>query len=172
MPTTIIYLLLFSGMLGKSASTDYQHINDLQLHITNASMSGVATVEIKNASSKPLRVWDESNSWGAARWRIFLVRLGKTKSFFENPNQDFVRNNPIFDEVPSGNQKAYRLDLNGGNWCGVGRCTSFGSRRHGSEQVRFQRGDMIIISYDVPYTPESLRFDVWYGVATAFQVIR
>ena len=31
--------------------------------------------------------------------------------------------------------------------------------------MHFEHGDLIVVLYDVPFTPESLRLSVWYGVA-------
>jgi hypothetical protein len=172
MSNIICYIAIALALSSGRPSPSFVHIDDLELKIAESSPSGVITIEMNNSSAKPLRIWDESNSWGAARWRVVVIRNGKTQSFFENPDQDFLRNVPTFEEIVHGKQKTHKLDLNDGNWCGLGYCTSYGQRRLTAEQIRLQSGDTIVVSYDVPFAPESLRLGVWYGVALVSKTIR
>jgi hypothetical protein len=172
MTNIICYIAIVLALSSGRPSPSFAHINDLELKIAESSPSGVITIEMNNSLEKPLRIWDESNSWGAARWRVVVIRNGKTQSFFENPDQDFLRNVPTFEEIVHGKQKTHKLDLNDGNWCGLGYCTSYGQRRLTADQIRLQSGDTIIVSYDVPFEPESLRLGVWYGVALVSKTIR
>jgi hypothetical protein len=132
----------------------------ISLRIVEVVPSGSISVELTNSSSKPVRIWNESNSWGAARWRILLIRDGRLEAFFQNPDQDFTRNIPTFKEIPSRGHITNRLDLNGGNWRGVSGKT-----------VQFSPGDRVVVVYDVPFTIEASKMDVWYGVVAALKSV-
>jgi hypothetical protein len=137
-----------------------QSTGPLQLSIAQASSSGAAVVRITNASEKPLRMWKDSNSWGAARWRILLIRKGQLHTFFQNPDHDFTRNIPSFNEIAPGASIEQKLNLNDGDWRGID-----------SGKVQFTSGDYLIVLYDVPFTPEALNSNVWYGVASAITTV-
>jgi hypothetical protein len=122
-----------------------------------------------NISPRPLRIWKETNSWGAAHWRILLMKRGRLLTLSQNPDQAFTRNIPAFSEIASGAHFEYKLDVNDGNWLGAN-----------GEQVDFDPGDTIVAIYDVPkqdgwagapVTIEASRMNVWYGIATVLTVV-
>ncbi len=88
----------------------------------------------------------------------------------EEPNQAFTRNIPTFREIAAGGHIDRELDISGQGW-----------RRSDAQKVGFERGDVLIVIYDVPkpdiwpetpITVEVGKMDVWYGVATAMIVVQ
>ena len=153
----------------------------LTLAIKEVKPSGVVTVEINNSSQKPIRIWNEANSWGAAHWRVLRIRKGNLETFVENPNRSFTRNFPGFEEIAGGAKIEQELSLNNGNWCGFGHCSPYYEHGFGGREVSFERGDVLIVIYDVPKqlvlseAPDSVqagKAGVWYGVATAMTVVQ
>jgi hypothetical protein len=138
----------------------------MTIRIVDASASGRIRVEIGNSSQRSVRLWRDSNSWGAARWRVLRIRNGLLETFFQNPDRTFTRNIPAFDELAEGAHVELDLDLNGGNWCGFGHCTSYDQRGFGGKNASFEPGDTIIVVYDVPLTSEAVKMGVWYGVVS------
>jgi len=146
--------------------------NKLTLKIRAISPSGGVTAEIYNSSREPIRIWKDSNSWGAARWRVLRVRNGQVETFFQNPEQAFSKNTPSFDEIAGGGHVEQKLDVNRGNWCGFAQCSSYNEQGLAGQKVTFESKDLIIVVYDVPFFPESLQMDVWYGVAVTFTTVK
>jgi hypothetical protein len=144
-----------------------ERVTALTLTLKSVSTSGQVAVDIQNRQRTPLRVWQNSNSWGAARWRLLRLRKGVLESYYQNPEQSFLFNEPSFYEVKAGGHIEQKLDLNAGDWCGSSRCSTTKERGVGGRMVSFEPGDFIIVIYDVPFTPENLRLDVWYGVVVA-----
>jgi len=68
----------------------------------------------------------------------------------------FTRNIPTFDEIAIGSHVDRQLNVNGAEWS-----------RTGSEKIRFETGDQVIVIYDVPPEVEARRMHIWYGVAAA-----
>jgi len=143
------------------------------MKIEKVSPSGSITLGISNPSDKPLKLWEESNSWGATNWRVLRIRQGQIETFFQNPYQIFTVNAPLFNAIPPGEHLQRKLDLNGGNWCGFGHCASYNEQgfRDG-KKVAFEPGDTIIAVYDVPPTKESQELGVWTGVVAAFKTVQ
>jgi hypothetical protein len=139
----------------------------LKLEIADISPAGRITVKMNNTGKKTLRVWRDSNSWGAARWRVERVRKEVVEVFFQYPDQNFTANGPVFYELKPGAQVSQKLDLNGGLWCGSEGCSSYGEHGLAGKTVAFEAGDLIIAIYDVPNSDEAIRLDVWHGVAAA-----
>ncbi|MGC9975747.1 MAG: hypothetical protein ABSC57_03370 [Syntrophales bacterium] len=168
----IFYTLFIVGnlFLGSAAAKD-DSMKDLQIKIAEVSPSGGITVEVSNASKDPIKVWQDSNSWGAARWRVLHIRKGRLETFFQNPNQRFTRNIPKFSEIAGGAHIKQKLNLNGGNWYGWGHCSSYDEHGLGGQEVSFEPSDIIIVTYDVPRTNEVVKMGVWYGVAAAFTIV-
>ena len=163
-------LLVVIGLLHGPAAAQDKIMPDLSLRIVEASPSGTVAIAIANTSQKPIRVWEESNSWGAARWRVLLIRNGRLQTFFENPNKAFTRNIPTFNEISPGAHIERNLDLARENWRGTE-----------GQKVRFEHGDTVIVVYDVPksfgwagaaVTVEASKMGVWYGVATALITVQ
>jgi len=142
-------------------------INSVKIGKVEASRAGVISVEILNSSKKPIKLWEDSNSWGAACWRVLLVRKGQLETFFQNPDQMFTVNRPTFNEIAAGGRFEQKLDLNGGNWCGMGHCALHSERGFGGKRINFEANDIVIVIYDVPATQEARENGVWYGVIAA-----
>jgi len=158
-------MLVFVNLLCASTVAK-DRSNDLTIKIVEISRSGEITVGVSNSSTEPIRVWRESNSWGAAHWRVLLIREGQLRTFFQNPDQLFTKNNPAFDEIAAGAHIEKKLNPNGENWRGLD-----------GRKIDFESGDTVIVVYDVPkefgwpdapVTVEARNMCVWYGVTAAF----
>ena len=147
-------------------------INSVKIEKAEAARTGDITVQILNLSKKPIKLWKDSNSWGAGCWRVLLLRSGQLETFFQSPSQIFTVNRPTFDEIPPGGRLEQRLDLNGGNWCGLGHCTRFDQRGFGGKTMSFEPNDTVIVIYDVPATQEGRDNGVWYGVIAATAIVQ
>ena len=145
---------------------------DPAIKITKVSQTGSISLQISNRSKEPLKLWEDSNSWGAARWRVLRIRKGQVEVFFQNPYRIFTANLPIATEIAAGAHLELTLDVNGGNWCGLGHCASYNERGLGGKEIRFDTNDMIVVIYDVPPTKESQDMSVWHGVAAAFATVK
>ena len=147
-------------------------INALRISNALASRTGFVTLQLENFSQEPLKVWKDSNSWGAACWRVLVVRNGRVETFFQNADQDFTKNAPTFNEIPGGGRLEQKLDLNGGNWCGMGHCSIYNERGFGGEKISFEANDVVIVIYDVPAPQEAPDKGVWYGVIAATATVQ
>jgi hypothetical protein len=170
MRTLLCGLLISTVILIGPAVAGERSMGDLRLKIEGTSPTGIVKVQILNSSDRPIRIWRESNSWGAAHWRVLVLRNGELSTFFQNPDQGFTKNNPAFDEIAPGGTIEKTLSLNDGNWRGLGK-----------QKVGFESGQTIIVIYDVPktfawppaqVTVEARNMAVWYGVAATSTTIR
>lgn len=157
---------------GTSMSESDMPINSVKIGKVEASRAGDIAVEILNPSKKPIKLWNDSNSWGAASWRVLLLRKGQLETFFQNPDQIFTVNRPTFNEILAGGRLEQKLDLNGGNWCGFGHCSPYNERGFAGKKINFEPNDMVIVIYDVPATEEARNLGVWYGVVTASTTVQ
>lgn len=164
-------LILASILLGSVMAQD-KAMNRLDIKIVEVLPSGSITVKVSNSSSGALKLWEESNSWGAARWRVLRIRKGHLEVFFQNPNQRFTRNIPTSKEVAAGAQIEEKLDLNAGNWCGLGHCSAYNEHGFGGREANFEPGDVVVVTYDVPRTNEASKMSVWYGVTAASTTVQ
>jgi len=137
----------------------------LNLKVVSASSNGTIEVELTNGSQKPVRVWKDGNSWGAARWRLLVLRDEQMETLFQNPAQRFTRNFPAFSEIPPGGSRKQVLKLADGTWLSAS-----------GSAVALRRGDQLIVIYDVPkyegwagaqVTIDASNMNVWYGVVSA-----
>ena len=166
-----ILFIVASLFLGSIGVAQDKPMNDLEIKIAEVSHSGGITVKVSNGSKGAIKVWQESNSWGAARWRVLRIRKGQLETFFQNPNQHFTRNIPTSAEIAAGARIEQKLDLNGGNWCGFGHCSSHSERGSGGREASFEPGDIVVVTYDVPRTNEASKMGVWYGVTGALTIV-
>lgn len=150
-------------------------VNKISIELLRMSHTGEITVKMTNISKQTIRVWQDSNSWGAAHWRVLVLRKNRLETFFQNPDQGFTVNMPSFVEMSPGAQREERLDLNGGNWCGLGFCSSYNQRGFDGQEYSFQKGDIVTVIYDVPKeyglgsqtAIDARKMGVWYGVIAA-----
>lgn len=133
----------------------------LSLKITKLSRQGKVTVQLFNTMSHSARVWKDSNSWGAAHWRFLVIRKGHLNIYFENPAREFTRNIPAFEEIRPGKSIKHEIDIASGEW-----------RSSSAKGVELEPDDTVVIIYDVPFTPEAERMNVWYGVAGSCETVR
>jgi len=104
-----LYRFLFIGIcwLGQGTVKCTPLVAEPAIKITKVSPSGNITLEIGNHSKEPLKLWEESNNWGTARWRILRIRHGQIEAFFQNPYQIFTVNFPTVDEIAAGGQGTF-----------------------------------------------------------------
>jgi hypothetical protein len=173
MKTVLCGILLLVSPLCNSVAADRRSAGEVTLTVSQLSRTGIVTVNLVNSSKAPVKVWDEDNSWGAAHWRVFLVRNGKVETFYENPRRKFTVNVPSFKEIKAGGNVQRTLDLNGGNWCGLGYCAAFNEHGFGGRSISFERADTLIVAYDVPatYDVEARKLGVWNGVAATLATV-
>jgi len=130
---------------------------ELQLVIQNFHRDGKLSVRIEGAAGESLRFWKESNSWGAASWRVIVVRQGELKFFYQNPEQVFTRNFPSYTEHSGA--ATFDLDVNQSTWLTAS-----------SRPFDFRPGDIVVALYDVRPSPEAQKFHVWAGSLAAHKV--
>jgi hypothetical protein len=161
-------IVLTSGLaLGALPAATQEPTSGLTVRIVSFANPGHLSIEIDNTSAQPIRIWKDSNSWGAARWRVLFLRNGQMNGFYQNPNQAFSRNGPGFTEIAGGSSVALELDLGDGEWCGFGECSSRDQHKPKGEKISFNRGDVVTVIYDVPRSGEAGEMSVWYGVVAA-----
>jgi hypothetical protein len=78
----------------------------------------------------------------------------------------------IFDTIGGDLRKEHTLDLNGGDWCWMGECSTFYQKAINGKSITFDTGDLIVVLYDVPVTEEAIESRVWYGAAATSTTIR
>ena len=146
--------------------------NAVKIKIVSVDHSGRIAIELNNESNSPLRIWDDSNSWGAARWRVLVLGKGQLTGFFQNPNRAFTRNGPGFVEIAIAAHVNKSMDLDDGDWCTLDVCPSRDQRGSSVRRVNLETGDVVIAIYDVPVTGEARKMKVWYGVAAATTTVQ
>jgi hypothetical protein len=149
-------LLVLLGLLCGGGRSENMSASALALRITGVTLEGTVITNIANTSVQPIRIWKDSNSWGVDRWHIFRLREGTLKTFSQDSKKIFTRNVPRFDEIAGGAHLQQTFDLNGGDW-----------QSPADGKVTFQSGDIVIVVYDIPQSPEARRMNVWCGFAAA-----
>ena len=165
-------LLVIATLCSGSGAKRMPVAAEPSVRIVKSSTSGTIAIEVGNPSTEKLRVWDESNSWGADRWRVLRVRNGQIETFLQNLHQVFTANFPSFNEIAPKAHLDRTLDLNGGDWCTHGKCSSFNEHGIGGQTISFEADDTVIVVYDVPPTKESQDMGVWSGVVSAYKAGR
>jgi hypothetical protein len=146
--------------------------NSIKIARAEAARTGDITVQILNVSKKPVKLWEDSNSWGATCWRVLVLRDGHLETFYQYAGRIFTVNLPTFNEIAAGGRLEQKLDLNGGNWCGLGHCALHFERGFGGRNETFEPTDTVIVIYDVPVTQDARDNKVWYGVIAATATVQ
>ncbi len=135
-----LIVLLFIAFGAGSASADNTRINGPELQILKVSKSSIVHLKIENHStSEEIRIWREHNSWGAAHWRIFILRGEQLITLFQKNVRGFTRNVPSYDTIAPGRAIEKTLNINDEIWHGAN-----------GKNIKFVPGDILIVSYDVP----------------------
>ena len=142
-------------------------LNSVKIARAEAAQAGDITIQILNVSKKPVKLWEDSNSWGATCWRVLVLRDGHLETFYQYAGRIFTVNRPTFNEIAAGASLEQKLHLNGGNWCGLGHCALHFEHGFGGRNATFEPGDTVIVIYDVPPTEEAREKGVWNGVIAA-----
>ncbi len=82
---TLLWGIVLCGAsiaLGADATTEAL-ARRLEPAIESVSPAGKIVVEVHNVSKKPVRLWQEGNSWGAACWRVLLVGHGRMDTWHQ-----------------------------------------------------------------------------------------
>jgi hypothetical protein len=162
-----LYLMLFAAATACAAAAERPM--NLELEISTMSTSGTIVATLRNRSQLPVRIWNESNSWGAGRWRVLRIRNKIVEMFYQTQDQAFTRNGPGFVEISAGAELKRNLDLAKDDWLGPEAASK-----------HLERGDMVIVILDTPkaypfsgapITKEASRLGVWYGVISAFKIV-
>lgn len=130
-----------------------------ELRIQKIHAGNSISVTLSPANKGVTRIWRSGNSWGAANWRVFIVRGAELFAFREDPDQRFSRNAPMLDELKGARQST--IELNSELW--IGPKNEFGA---------FRSGDQVIVAYDVPVTMEARLYGVWYGTTSAMLSVK
>ena len=147
---------MISATFGKDVSP-----KSLTIEVTRVASGGEIELALRNESSKALRIWREENSWGAARWRVLRVRRGELMVFFQSTTKVFTVNVPSSRELEVGNRLSIALDINESGWQGT---DAIGGKL-------FAPGDLVVVIYDVPWSPEASSTNVWFGVAAGAKTL-
>src|SRR6266446_7925646 len=146
----VCFAIAFAVTTATGAS---ESLRNLEITVVDVTHSGRITVRMANSSHrKALKVWTESNSWGALVWCVAIIRKGQTRTVFEDTDGvGFTRNIPIADTIEVGSHIDRHLDVNGEYWSTAG-----------GEKVHFESGDQLIVIYEVPPENEAKQMHVWY----------
>ena len=130
-----------------------QCVNDrLRIEVDATTGGGSISVELKNDSEKPLKIFKTTNGWGANRYWVQVIRKARVYGFFEESKDAYFYTHPGFSEIAPHSRLERSLDLNDGNW---------GGRR--GRRFALQSGDRVVVLYDVPFTKAAEKFNVWCG---------
>lgn len=172
MGAIVFWVIFVLGLPQGALPPTGSRVGTLQCEVSHVERNGIVSVRISDSTERPIRIWKESNSWGAAHWRVLILRNGHLQTFFQNPDQFFTVNVPAFVEIQPKGHFDIKLNLNGGNWCSGGECANYNDRGIGGRQINFRPGDVVVVIYDVARTDESSRFGVWYGVVAATATVQ
>ena len=150
--TSVSVFLLAMSLIARNPSVSAAP----ELRILKATPPNGFVIELQNPSDAAVRLWRDSNTWGAARWRAMRIRDGAATLFYQVPTHGFTRNVPGFDELAAKSRIERTFDLTDAIW----RSTHPGDRS-------IRSGDLLIVFYDVPLTDEATRLGVWYGAIAA-----
>jgi hypothetical protein len=87
-----------------------------ELQVLRIDKPNSVKVTLSSASQGSTRIWSAGNSWGAANWRVYIVRGTNLFLFREDPDQRFSRNSPKFEELKG--VKHISLDFSTKFWIG------------------------------------------------------
>ena len=156
------YRFVFVGLLlgiclsGRPAAAQDASMTGLGVSIQKATPSGIVRVKLVNRSKQSIRVFRDSNTWGAARWRILRIRGGAVEAFAQTLKEIYTRNVPAFDDLPAGASVDVQLDINDKGWLPDPSSTV---------NARLASGDTIVVVYDGPVTSEAEQLHVWHGIS-------
>jgi len=152
-------LLVFESDLAPKAGfmTSTAAPEQIELLITKVTRPTHLDVRVENRANVPVRIFRDYVSFGWARWRVIVVRNGKLREYMQNPDREFTKNGPEYNEIPVGGGHAFDFDFSSDDWTCSGECKDKG----------IMPNDTAILIYDVPMTLQARRFGVWYGSRAA-----
>jgi hypothetical protein len=155
---TVLRLLAVSLLLASTPARGLEQGSPagLELRVVNVSPPRVISIELKNVTAHALRLFRESNSWGAARWRVLRVRGGEAALAYQVPVYAFSMNVPGYDELAGQATRMKQLDLGDNSW-----------RIQGPTDLTLDPGDIVVAIYDVPVSSIAQRLSVWNGAVSA-----
>jgi hypothetical protein len=122
----------------------------LKMTIANAHREGRLSVRIEGGPADSFRIWKSGNSWGAALWRVAVLRQGELNYFYQDPEQIFTRNFPAYEEYFG--PATFDLDLNRADWL-----------TNVPRPFSLSPGDIIVVIFEVAPSPEAEKSLVWTG---------
>jgi len=76
-------------------------------------------VALTNRSGKPVKIWEDSNSWGHAALRFEISKGGGGKAIVRKKERDWRKNVPTFWTIEDGGRVVYEVDLGSDEWEGL-----------------------------------------------------
>lgn len=113
---------------------------------------------IENSGTEPLRVWDQSNSWGWGTVMLVIANRSEPQEGFtlEPKPRIFTRNGPGFIEIPPGGQSLVTIRPGDPEWDGLQHID------HLRDEPLLVQGLLRILP-----SPEAPRFNVFVGKVTS-----
>lgn len=136
------------------AARDSSSLPILDMKIVELTDPGRIKIEVRQTEGRSFRLWNDSNSWGAARWRVLILRGDELTALVQQRPPAFTRNGPGYSEYLTN--FSLELILTESDWATIKG--SFGG---------FNHEDQVIVIYEVPVTQEAFKFGVWHGTIVA-----
>jgi hypothetical protein len=153
--------ILFCALIGLLPAVEVGAMDvpghENRLIVSALHSDGKLSVRIESKNGRSFRLWKDSNSWGAASWRVIVMRQNQISLFYQDPAQMFTRNIPSYAEHPG--VATFELDVNQPTWLTTN-----------SKPFSFLSGDIVVALYDVAPSSEAQRFNVWVGVLAAYRI--
>lgn len=171
MRTLLVAILLAISVQTASSQDVYVPPAAPKLEILSISTTAKLQVRLTNTSKQVMKIFNEWNSWGAMDWRVLRINNGQVSTFYQNPYQGFGKNTPSSYELLPGAHHDFKLDINGGFWCGLGHC-SWDDKGLGGKKITFAKGDQIVAIYEASISEESQKLHVFSGVVAATYTVQ
>ncbi len=111
--TAFGWLLCGGGCCG--AAGDREGVQEITVELDATQWPEVKFI-ISNAGKKPLRIWQDWNSWGWDNKSLIMVLRDGSVFHAVRKGYAFTRNFPSFDEVVPDASKTITLKLEDGSW--------------------------------------------------------
>ncbi|MBS0458112.1 MAG: hypothetical protein JSS44_12385 [Proteobacteria bacterium] len=150
-------LFLFAAALSVSAMPNSQEalefsVNPLGIEVSSLAGASI-TVGVVNRSNRDVKLFKESNTWGADRWRVVVVGNKRVRSFYQETPVAYTKNVPDTFSISAGGKWEKTLEMTDGTWV-----SSEGS------SWSPQLGDLVLVEYDIPWSTSVPGIDnLWHG---------
>lgn len=137
-----------------SAADDLVESPSLLVSIDKPSQFPHLTVVLQNSTKMPLRIWDDSNSWGWWNLRFCVVATNGGTYYVRRKCIDFYKNTPDFVTIDAAKEQKRVVNLADGWW-------------DLPKELDFKEVVYISAVYAVQPTAESREFVTWTGVTVS-----